>query len=316
MIETETEVPAMYRATEIFNRMRQNGTFIGADIMGYPDVSILQPGELTTITLQFPQDYFPPIEPPLNREETSLLISNLLMSSQYADRSKIAQAGGVSGLAIHEKRPADSTRKFEGITRSTDAGFEAEITFQNLNPVRALQLPPAGFEYIRFFIPGKSESDETVYSIAQTLAIDSADQKYIRVEGGKSKDTAVTRPASIEIDIRNLARYKQISEPISVVSLDAKNRKILDGQIGIDWDVPQEDLVNTTNNANMIIGETCGVNIPEGYVGVVILGRESGYEHQHSTILDAGFSGPIRTEHRILPGSPLPKSIHIFLYKV
>lgn len=313
MIETETEVPAMYRATEIFNRMRQNGTFVGADIIGYPDVSILQPGESTTITLQFPKEYFPPIDPPLNREETSLLISNLLMFSQYADRSKIAQAGGVSGLAIHEKRPADFTRKFEGITSGTDAGFEAEITIQNLNPVRALQLPPAGFAYIRLFILGKSESDETVNTIAQALAVDTADQKYIRVEGGNSVDT---NPARIEIDIQRFARYKKNNEPISVVSLDAKNRKILDGQIGIDWDVPQEDLVNTTNNANMIIGETCGVNIPEGYVGVVILGRESGYEHQHSTILDAGFSGPIRTEHRILPGSPLPKSIHIFLYKV
>lgn len=315
MIETEQEVPALYRATEIFNRMRNNGTFVGADIMGYPDVSILRPGESTTVTLNIPSDYFPQQQPPLNPEEASLLITWLLRASRYSDRSRIAQSGGVTELVTHAKQPMDLV-SFENIVRSTQNGFEVDITMTNLNPVRALQLPPAGFEYIRLFIPGKIESNEAVTTIAQTLATDSADQKYIRVEGGKSDGITKSSPASIQLDIRKYARYEKKDDSIFVASLNPSNRTILDNQIGLKWDISRDDLEKIDGETQMIIGETCGIKIPEGYMGVVILGSESGFEHEHSIIIDPGFSGEIRTEHRMLPSSAFPESIQLFIYKV
>lgn len=300
------EAAAFLNSTsEAFNFVKtllSEHTFVGQDIIGYPERTLIPSGESTTINLTISHAYFEGLD--LSHEQKQRLIYFLLSFGLYSDRSVIAQSGGRSEFRSGVGNPL-TVPNIDELIRMSDKGFEIELKMQNLNPVRDLQFPLGGFAYMRLYVLGKG-------------VVPKGELTRYAYKGEEEVEKNL-----IALPIARFATYQPGDDPIYMETLSASDRADLDRKIGLVWQdsPPKVD----GDNPQMIIGETIPITIPVGYVGRIDRGavpitnqhgKNHYASHQSSVMIDEGYTGPVRTEYQVLgPGKDLPTHLYVHLHR-
>lgn len=298
---------------EVFNRARGERTFIGENLSGTIVPETITPREMAELTIHIPRTYFDTLGTRLDESDKKKLILGLIQGFYYSDRSKIAQAGGATFFAgmLQGISPPDMDNLI--VPRADGNGWDVKLVTINHNPVRQLKFPNDSSEYLRLYIPGIPLLGQELAEVSKQLI---AGGMVELVDGGGTIVTDdFSGATSVRLPIGRFARYQPNDTPIEISSLNPRNRDQFDRDIGLIWaDEPTSDLPPT---AQMFIGETRqSIRMPSGYAGVIVQGVEDdgGYYHQHSTLIDPGFEGTIRTEHTTHGGKPT--HIDLNIYKV
>lgn len=298
---------------EVFNKARGERTFIGENLSGIIVPETVNPGEIAELTLHIPSTYFNTLNTQLGESDTKKLILDLIQGFHYSDRSKIAQAGGATFFAgmLQGISPPDLDNLI--VPRADGNGWDIRLVLTNYNPVRQLRFPNGPSEYLRLYIPGIPLLGQELAEVSKQLIPGGMVEL---VDGGGTIVTDdVSGATSVRLPIGRFAQYQPNDTPIEISSLNPRDRDQLDRDIGLIWaDEPPSDLLPS---AQMLVGETRrSIRMPSGYAGVIVQGVEDGggYYHQHSTLIDPGFEGTIRTEHTTHGGKPT--HIDLNIYKV